>query len=80
MGRSLQLCLVRCSNLPSLGLSVVLGDVLNAGNKVVSEMGEVLALLLFMAPPPPSSHPAASQRAPGTGELGRLFGFPADEL
>ena len=37
-----------CSNLPSLGLSVVLGDVLTAGNKVVSEMGEVSAWLLFI--------------------------------
>lgn len=27
---------------------------------------------------PPSSNPAASQTAPGTGELGRLLGLPAD--
>ena len=39
---------MRWSNLPSLGLSVVLGDVLSAANKVVSGMGEVLVWLLFM--------------------------------
>ena len=29
-------------------------------------------------PVPPSGNPAASQAAPGTGELGRLLGLPAD--
>ena len=48
LGPSLQLCLMRCSNLPFLGLSVVLGKVLSKGNKVVNEMGEVLAWLLFV--------------------------------
>ena len=33
---------------------------------------------LMAQPSPPTSNPAASQTAPGTGELGRLLGLPAD--
>ena len=33
---------------------------------------------LMAQPSPPTSNPAASQKAPGTGELGRLLGLPAD--
>ena len=33
---------------------------------------------LMAQPIPPTSNPAASQKAPGTGELGRLLGLPAD--
>ena len=33
---------------------------------------------LMAQPSPPTSNPAASQKAPGTGESGRLLGLPAD--
>ena len=36
------------------------------------------AVPLMAQPSPPTSNPAASQKAPGTGELGRLLGLPAD--
>ena len=38
----------------------------------------VLSGPTLAGPQPPTSNPAASQRAPGTGELGRLLGLPAD--
>ena len=38
----------------------------------------VLSGSILARPQPPTSNPAASQKAPGTGELGRLLGLPAD--
>ena len=38
----------------------------------------VLSGPTLAGPQPPTSNPAASQRAPGTGELGRLLGLPSD--
>lgn len=54
---------------------------LNPGSLLLKNLlGLVLALAapVMAQSPPPSGNPAASQSAPGTGELGRLLGLPED--
>ena len=54
---------------------------LNPGSLLLKNvLGLVLALAApaMAQTPPPSGNPAASQSAPGTGELGRLLGLPED--